>query len=548
VRKTLFYYFKILILAFVVCLPIILPYFKAGFFPTHDGEWAVVRLGDMYREIKDLQFPARFSGYLNFEYGYPLFNFAYPMPYYLGVFFVFLKSGFVNSIKILFALSAILSFFFMFLLSKSLWKNKWAGFASAVLYIYVPYRIVDLYIRGSIGESLSFVFFPLILLGILKIYEKKNVPGSILFTGFFYGFLVTTHNIMAVLFSIIIFFVCIVSSFKKQLKFIVSLGLSIIYALGLSAFFWIPAIFEKNLILLSKIPIADRSIYFVKPAQLIVEKWGYGTPTDASGFGYQLGLPQLAILFLVLVVALVKIKNRDSKTALFLAISSLMIAFLLFSPSSFIWSHIPLLSEINYPWTVLSVLVLLISLMAGYLTKLGKYFISIVLIICLFAVILIIPHAKPQAAVNRGDSFYITNQATTTSSNELMPLWVKKLPFQKAESKVNLESGKIKNFSFNSRKISFSIDSPKSQKITINTIYYPGWKLKIDGKETPINYSNEMGLIQFNVNSGSHLVKAQFTETPLRFIADLISAVFILFMVLILIFGSRLKSLRFLLI
>ena len=116
-KKTLFYYFKILILAFVVCLPLILPYFKTGFFPTHDGEWAVVRLGDMYREIKDLQFPARYSGYLNFEYGYPLFNFAYPMPYYFGLFFVFLKSGFVNSIKILFALSTVLSFFSMFLLS-----------------------------------------------------------------------------------------------------------------------------------------------------------------------------------------------------------------------------------------------------------------------------------------------------------------------------------------------------------------------------------------------------------------------------------------------
>ena len=70
-------------------VPLILPYFKSGFFPTHDGEWAVVRLAEMYREIKDFQFPARFSGYLNFEYGYPLFNFAYPMPYYFGLIFIF---------------------------------------------------------------------------------------------------------------------------------------------------------------------------------------------------------------------------------------------------------------------------------------------------------------------------------------------------------------------------------------------------------------------------------------------------------------------------
>jgi hypothetical protein len=525
-KKTLFYYFKILILAFIVCLPLILPYLKSGFFPTHDGEWAVVRLGDMYREIKDFQFPARFSGYLNFEYGYPLFNFAYPMPYYFGLFFVFLKTGFVNSIKILFALSTVLSFFSMFLLSKSLWKNKWAGFVSAVLYIYVPYRIVDLFIRGSIGESLSFVFFPLILLGILKIYEKKNIARNIFLTGFFYALLITTHNIMAILFSIIVGFICIVSLFKKQFNFVINLGLSIVYALGLSAFFWIPAIFEKNLILLSKIPIADRSIYFVKPMQLIMEKWGYGVPTDANGFGYQLGLPQLLVLFLVLGAALIRIKNKDSKTALFLAIATLIISFLLFYPSSFIWSHVPLLSEINYPWTVLSILVLLISLMAGYLIKLGKYFTSLCLVICFFAVVLVTPHAKPQGIVNRGDGFYITNQATTTSSNELMPLWVKKLPFQKAENRVELEFGKVENLLYNSKRISFSVDLPKSQRITINTIYYPGWVAKVDNKDVPIAYDNERGLIQLEVGQGAHLVNVQFTETPLRFFADVVSLVF----------------------
>jgi hypothetical protein len=78
-KKLLLYCLGILVLAFIVCLPLILPFFKTGFFPTHDGEWAVVRLSDMYREIKDLQFPARYSGYLNFQYGYPLFNFTYPL-------------------------------------------------------------------------------------------------------------------------------------------------------------------------------------------------------------------------------------------------------------------------------------------------------------------------------------------------------------------------------------------------------------------------------------------------------------------------------------
>ena len=145
-----------------IALPIILPYFHSGYFPTHDGEWAVIRLVDMFRIIKDGQFPARMSGALNFGYGYPLFNFAYPFPYYAGLPLYFILGSFVASIKVLFAGSVVLSAFFFFLASNALWKNRWAASISTVLYIYLPYRIVDLYVRGSIGESLSFAIFSFI--------------------------------------------------------------------------------------------------------------------------------------------------------------------------------------------------------------------------------------------------------------------------------------------------------------------------------------------------------------------------------------------------
>ena len=92
----------ILFFSLCISIPVILPYFQAGYFPTHDGEWAVVRLADMFRTIRDLQIPARYSGELNFGYGYPLFNFAYPMPYYLGILMYMLGAGFVDTIKILF--------------------------------------------------------------------------------------------------------------------------------------------------------------------------------------------------------------------------------------------------------------------------------------------------------------------------------------------------------------------------------------------------------------------------------------------------------------
>ncbi len=526
-KKIIIFYFKVLLLSLIVSIPLILPYFKTGYFPTHDGEWAVVRLSDMYREVKDLQFPARYSGYLNFQYGYPLFNFAYPLPYYLGLIFVFLKFGFVGSIKLLFALSVIFSFFSMFLLSDSLWRNKWAGLVSAVLYIYVPYRLVDLYVRGSIGESLSFVLFPLIILGVKRIYEEKDLVGM-LFTGTTFGLLIATHNIMTVLFGLFIGFIFLWALFAKKIEFFVRLTLSFIFSLCLAAFFWIPAIFEKNMILLSKIPIADRNLYFVNPLQLIIPKWGYGVPTDPNGFGYQIGLAQAAVFLLVLFLVvknIVKHKDRDELLGLFLIISTLCLSLLFFSFTSFVWSHTPFLSEINYPWTMLAIVMFTVSLMAGYLVNKGKVYLMIGLLLTLFAVVVDLPYAKPSGYVNRGDAFYLTNQGTTTSSNELMPLWVKQQPLRSWNKKVEVSSGTVSDLTQNSKKISFSLSLPKAESVTINTIYYPGWKISVDGRLVGIGYNNPMGVMEIAVLSGQHYVKGFFTETPLRLFSDIISLI-----------------------
>ena len=199
-RSKVFFWMWPFIFSIVVAFPVILPYLREGYFPTHDGEWAVVRLTDMFRTLRDFQIPARYSGNLNFGYGYPLFNFVYPFPYYFGTFMHFLGFGFVNTIKILFAASVFLSAFFMFFASRILWKNTWAGVISMIMYTYFPYRMVDLYVRGSIGESLSFVLFPLLFYLAIKLVDKASVflVGGI---GISVGVLIMTHNIMTVLFK-----------------------------------------------------------------------------------------------------------------------------------------------------------------------------------------------------------------------------------------------------------------------------------------------------------------------------------------------------------
>lgn len=522
--------FLTLLFLFLISVPAILPYFHAGYFPTHDGEWAVVRLGDMFRILRDFQIPARYSGNLNFGYGYPLFNFTYPLPYYLGVSLHFLGFSFVNSIKILFAGSVILSAFFMYLASEALWKNTWAGIISATLYVYFPYRMVDLYVRGSIGESLSFALFPLLFYLATKLTAKSSflLIGGIAVS---IAFLIMTHNIMTVLFLPIYLMFTLIHTVVKNKKAIKPFLIGILLGFGLSAFFWIPAILEKSNILLSKIPIADRDLYFMNLSQFIFPRWGYGVPTRPNGFSYQLGLVNLAIFITValsLLSIFVRSKNNlkecSEKTAFMLIVLAAFYTFLLFKPSEFLWENIPLLSEINYPWIVLGILGFLISLLAGFLCKnnIGRYIMALLAVIAVF---IVLPYAKTERYISNPDSYYLTNDATTTSSNELMPLWVKKIPLQRAEKKVEIidGSGSIENISFNSKRIDFSVNISSQSIVRINTIYFPGWRVIVDGGNAPISYVNEKGVMDISVVQGKHFVQMDFGETPLRLMSDVIS-------------------------
>ena len=523
---------KVLIILFslLICTPVMLPFFHVGYFPTHDGEWAVVRLADMFRTLRDFQIPVRYSGNLNFGYGYPLFNFAYPLPYYLGVLMHFIGIGFVDAIKILFTESVFLSALFIFLASRTLWKNTWAGIISAILYVYFPYRMVDLYVRGSIGESLSFVLFPLLFYLAIKLTGKFSfvLVGCIAVS---IASLIMTHNIMTVLFMPIYIVFILIQAVLKNKKAVKSLFISIILGFGLSAFFWIPALFEKNNILLTKTPIADRNLYFVNLSQFIFPKWGYGVPIYPNGFSYQLGLVHLAIFIIVAISLLfLLIKNKKNfkeyyiKIAYILTIVTAFFIFLLFRPSEFLWGNIPLLAEINYPWVALGILGFLISLLAGFLCRqvLGRY---VVVFLGVIAMFIVLPYAKPQQYINNPDSYYLTNDATTTSSSELMPLWVKKIPLQRADKKVEIinGNGNIDGVFSNSKQIDFSINVLSQSTIRINTIYYPGWKINVDNVNTSISYSNEKGVMDISVSSGNHIVNAAFEETPLRLISDIIS-------------------------
>lgn len=490
-RKNLFWLFIIILFS----VPSIIALFSPGFFQSDDGEWMIIRFSAFHQALRDGQFPVRFLARLNFGYGYPVANFLYPGFMYLGEIFKLFGFGFTSTIKIILGLSMAGSAIFSFLWLSKLF-GRWASFAGSLLYLYAPYHLFDLYRRGSVGEVLALCLVPFVFWQI----ERR----SFFWTSLGIAFLILSHNSLSLLFLFLIFLYLLFRGLAYAVYFLPSLLLG----LGLSSFFWIPAIFDLQYTVFNKVQVSEWSDYFAS--------------LNLVGI-----LPILifALFFLVRFE-----KNNISKLMFF---SGIIFLFLSVSISSFVWKILPV-SFVQFPFRFLSIIALGISFLAAFLLDRIKGNKSLLLgiIFLVISFISVFSFLMPKAVFDKGDLYYATNEDSTTVKKEYMPIWVKNNPTERFQEKVVITNGRIKDLNIKSNKIRFISDSEITSRVTINTVYFPGWKVNIDGKRSEIDYKNN-GLVQFDVSSGQHNVVASFGETPVRLLSDgvsILSLLILLFM------------------
>ncbi|MBI4991572.1 hypothetical protein HZB96_05795, partial [Candidatus Gottesmanbacteria bacterium] len=270
-----------LLLVIVLSFGTIRPLFSPGFFPMHD-DTQPARIDQMAKSLISGQFPVRIVGELGYGFGYPLFNFYAPLPYYIGAFFNITGFDALAAAKIMFMIGIVLAGLSMFFLVKEIAGSQ-AALTSSILYMYAPYHAVDIYVRGAAGEFYALGFLPLILLGIIKItkpfyssspstfardklesrslsraksrdlssrqartIKQGTIIGSLGFAG-----VLLSHNILGIITGyflalFLIVYLCYLL-LKKQRLSVVCYLLSVVFlGIGLSAFFTLPAVVEKK--------------------------------------------------------------------------------------------------------------------------------------------------------------------------------------------------------------------------------------------------------------------------------------------------------------
>ena len=85
-----------------------------------------------------------------------------------------ITTTFIGGYKFTLFLGLLFSGITMYWFAKNLTNSKTIGTLTAVIYMAMPYHLNDMYIRNALGEFLSYIFIPLVFLGIYKIFQKDK--------------------------------------------------------------------------------------------------------------------------------------------------------------------------------------------------------------------------------------------------------------------------------------------------------------------------------------------------------------------------------------
>lgn len=522
----------------IISLSLLWPLASAPFFNHHD-DIGPIRIYEMDKCFKDGQIPCRWVPDLGNLYGYPLFNYYAPLPYYFGELIFLLTKDLILSVKFLFAFSFIGSYIFMYLLANKFW-GKLGGSLSAIFYSLAPYHALDFYVRGAIGEMWALMLFPAIFWALTKMEEKTNIT-NLLLTTVLTACLLISHNLSAMVFMpIVIIWSVFLFLKKRSIKFLWCIISAFILSLLISAFYLLPVIFEKDLVHVDTTTVGyfHYTEHFKGLKKLFLEReWGYGSSLreipggEKDKLSYQIGWIHLLGWILALYAGY-KLWPRSKALSTTIILSSAILGFSIFMinpKSQFIWIMIEPLKYLQFPWRFLLVVIFFISFISGSFFVLNgrkKWWIVLVMLVVVFN----FSYFKPEKFLQ------ITNKELLTGENwerqikrsiyDFLPIYAKEPPVELATSRYQILTGdtQVLDFKEGTNWISFKADTKNHTIIRLSQYYFPDWKILVDGRPIIFDYkNNSLGLMTFILGKGNHTIEARLHDTTIRSLSNSIT-------------------------
>jgi len=521
---------------------------------SDDAAFHLLRLTQLDHLLRQGVFFSRWAPDMAQGYGFPFFNFYAPLSYYLAEAVSLLVGNLNLGMRITFALGVFLAGLSAYRLSRDHFSRP-AAIVTAVAYMYAPYFAYDILFRGNLAESVAWMFLPLSLWTMGRL-ARTGQNRWVVAAALSYAAVLLTHNVFALIFSPLLGLYGLVELKDKRLKskdgysianlksFFINLWpviLALLLGLGLTTFFWLPAMIERVIVHSDRLLVPPIFVYwgnFVTLAEVFWPPQTVYTSLINPSPSRSLGLVPLLLALPAIVAGwwhFDKLSGRR-RQVIFFGLATAVYVFLMVSISEPIWANLPLIEYVQFPWRLLGPAALCLAILVGASIDVFTSGKVITVVAAIYCIALILgnlywldarycPGLEDPTIADMQEFERASKTIGTTAKGEYLPLTVEYMPGEPAVELFAplLETAVIHSANRTPKQFSASISASEPFTLTANAFDYPGWTAEINGEQVDITSSEGTGLITFPVPTGDHAITITFRETPLRLVANLVS-------------------------
>jgi hypothetical protein len=426
-----------------------------------------------------------------------------------------------------------LSFYFL----ASQFYGKTASIIGAILYMLLPYHLLNLYWRGALAELLAYVLLPLITLFAVRLGREGRFRHYALF-GLFYGLYLMTHMPTGILLTYTLAFFAVVWAAKERdLEVGGRLAVGMAIGILLSATYWLPAALETKDVYEYA---TDLFPYHRSYITMIIEGDYFTHIVNYMFVLHALALIVAArILFVIRRPGEEEVSKSDDLTGnkrrwpissmwILLAIVTL---FMSTSFSIYISKALPKIQLATPAWRWFTIANFFVALLAcaaverlrtsggtsttkmwAYRAALGVVLAANVWFAISYVLMAALPHSVQQVSYPYVEDSFTPKGSTRPHDLPDTPL----VTFKPEGGAVE-----IKRWDPQRREMAVKLTSPAV--VRLKTYNFPGWKAEVNGKETPL-LSDRDGVQILPLEPGIHQINIAFVNTPPRTAGTVLSS------------------------
>jgi hypothetical protein len=528
------------ILGFVsLTTPVLLP----GLLVGHDTSAHQTYAFLMDRAIRQGQFPVRWVEGTTAGLGQPLFNHYQVGFYYLVA--LLARAG--ASLPLALKLTAVGTWAagsgFLFLFCRR--HGALPALLAAVVFLWSPYLTVDVYVRGAYPEVTAIACAAGLIWAVDAVLASGR-PFYVCTLALITALLLLSHLPTALIVGpVAAAYVLGASALRRPTRgHVWRVGAGALLGAGLAAFYVAPAIAELPFVRIGRLTsdYFDYHRHFVRPEWWVDPSWGYGGSSEGpeNQLSLQIGLVQWLVMIAAVAWLGVQLVQRRPVTQLAPVAGWLLVVFgamfMMTAASVLVWENVAPLAFVQFPWRFLMLPTLACGVLSAALLGIVRSrSTQALVVVCAVALqwyatrdarrVALGRERAPAAADDRAWPATDAERRWVFREAGYDPVSVTQDPRRPAPHRWALVSGQasVSVQSESDARMAYVVRAETAVRMVINSPFYPGWTVAVDGRPAAISIVPGSGYMEFDVPPGTHLIEAAFGRTAARAAAELVT-------------------------